>query len=659
MLVPHPLRSLRHFFLFALLFLMVGAFALPHAISATQFLLGGTTTRISVASDGTQGNNNSNQSAISADGRYIAFISSADNLVAGDTNSEYDIFVHDRQSGQTTRVSVASDGTQGNDESYSPDISDEGQYVTFASVATNLVVNDTNGVFDIFVYNRQTGTTSRVSISSDSSQANGFSFLPTISGDGRYIAFQSNATNLVSNDTNGEQDIFVHDRQSGQTTRVSVASDGTQSNQSSGFPEISSDGRYVTFHSRASNLVLSDINNAEDVFVHDLLTAQTNRVSVSSDGKESNGDSQAPTISANGRYIAFWSDASNLISNDMNTNFDVFVHDQQTGQTTRVSVASDGTEANSYSYVPHISSTGLYVVFESGARNLVVGDTNKMQDIFVHDRQTGQTTRISVASDGTESNAISYSPVISADGNYVAFESDATNLVTNDTNSVSDIFVREWIESTPTPTTTPTSSRTPSSTSTVTNTPPPGSTFTATATRTPTPTRTNTPPPGATLTPTPPATDADVFVPLVLRQYAFATPPPATPTPTATNTPLPTCEVLDHEPNNFFSQANANLPLCEGGTVTGSVSVNDIDDYYRFQLDNIATVRIDLTGIPVGADYDLYLYDASGGPVTVSNNSGSVNETIQTQLASGRYYIRIYSLNYADPNIYQLRWARE
>jgi Tol biopolymer transport system component len=347
---------------------------------------GGTTTRVSVASDGTEGNNNSNYSAISADGRYVAFRSSADNLVVGDTNSEYDIFVHDRQSGQTTRVSIASDGIQANDESLFTDISDDGRYVAFASVATNLVVDDTNGVTDIFVYDRQTGTTSRVSISSDATQANGFSGLLSSSGDGRYIAFQSHATNLVSNDTNGEQDIFVHDRQSGQTTLISVASDGTQGNQSSGYPELSSDGRYVAFHSRASNLVLSDTNNAEDIFVHDRQTGQTTRVSVSSSNAEANGYSQEPTISADGRYIAFRSTASNLISNDMNMDEDIFVHDQQTGQTTRVSVASDGTEANSYSYVSHISSTGLYVVFESGARNLVVGDTNKTQDIFVHDR---------------------------------------------------------------------------------------------------------------------------------------------------------------------------------------------------------------------------------------------------------------------------------
>ena len=414
---------------------------------------GGTTTRVSVASDGTQGNGDSYgytanaRPSISADGRYVAFSSVATNLVLGDTNDVCDVFVHDRQTGQTTRVSVASDGTQGNGESHSGSsaISADGRYVAFSSVATNLVPDGTNGAKDVFVHDRQTGQTTRVSVASDGTQGNSISFDPSISADGRYVTFVSWASNLISGDTNGCNDIFVHDRQTGQTTRVSVASDGTQGNNVSFYPSISADGRYVAFYSDASNLVPDGTNGAKDVFVHDRQTGQTTRVSVASDGTQGNDNSFDPSISADGRYVAFVSYASNLVSGDTNGGVHVFVHDRQTGQNTRVSVASDGTQGNSVSLDPSISADGRYVAFSSVATNLVLGDTNDVCDVFVHDRQTGQTTRVSVASDGTQGNGESHSgsSAISADGRYVAFESAADNLVNGDTTGYGDVFVHD------------------------------------------------------------------------------------------------------------------------------------------------------------------------------------------------------------------------
>jgi Tol biopolymer transport system component len=339
-------------------------------------------------------------------------------------------------------VSVASDGTQGNSHSGSPSISADGRYVAFASYASNLVPGDTNGVMDVFVHDRLTGQTTRVSVASDGTQGNGESRYPSISADGRYVAFMSYASNLVPGDTNGKADVFVHDRLTGQTTRVSVASDGTQGNGDSwGWPSISADGRYVAFESSASNLVPGDTNGRADIFVHDRLTGQTTRVSVASDGTQGNNSSVWPSISADGRYVAFMSYASNLVPGDTNGALDIFVHDRLTGQTTRVSVASDGTQGNGYSWDSSISADGRYVAFESWASNLVPGDTNGKQDIFVHDRLTGQTTRVSVASDGTEGNNNSGWPSISADGRYVAFHSDASNLVPGDTNGRADVFV--------------------------------------------------------------------------------------------------------------------------------------------------------------------------------------------------------------------------
>ena len=418
-------------------------------------LSSGITTRVSVSSTGTEGNAGSYNSSISADGRYVAFLSNASNLVNGDTNGWNDIFVYDWQTGQTTRVSVASDGTPGNGDSFDPVISANGRYVAFLSYAGNLVSGDTNWEVDAFVHDRQTGQTTRVSVASDGTEGNAASAdpnrsaPPAISADGRYVTFSSNASNLINGDTNGNiPDIFVHDQQTGQTTCVSIASNGTQGNSESLYPSISADGRYVAFYSLASNLVSGDTNGAVDTFVHDRQTGQTTRVSLASDGTQGNSDSSYPAnpsphaISADGHYVAFCSNASNLVSGDTNGMEDIFVHDRQTGQTTRVSVASDGTQGNAWSFHPAISADGQYVAFYSLASNLVSGDTANW-DTFVHDQQTGQTARVSVASDGTPGNVDSYAPAISADGRYVAFDSNASNLVSSDTNGRQDIFVHD------------------------------------------------------------------------------------------------------------------------------------------------------------------------------------------------------------------------
>ncbi len=424
-----------------------------------------TTTRVSVASDGTQASvritddstqasedsyiyPDSYSSSISSDGRYVAFQSYADNLVPGDTNEQPDIFVRDRQTGTTERVNVAADGTQANDYSYSSSISADGRYLAFLSRASNLVPDDTNEQPDIFVRDRQTGTTERVSVATDGTQANDYSGELSISADGRYLAFASRASNLVPGDTNEQPDIFVRDRQTGTTERVSVAAEGTQANKDSWEkPTISADGRYVTFSSRASNLVPDDTNEQWDIFVRDRQTGTTERVSVASDGTQANNGSYSSSISADGRYVAFASWANNLVPDDTNERPDIFVRDRQTGTTERVSVAADGTQANSTSWYPSISADGSHVAFQSDANNLVPGDKNDLEDIFVRNRQTGTTERVSVATDGTQANSMSSSPSISADGSQVAFQSDASNLVPGDTNDASDIFVRDFAAS--------------------------------------------------------------------------------------------------------------------------------------------------------------------------------------------------------------------
>ena len=396
---------------------------------------------VSVSTDGLQGNAHSGFPSISADGRYVAFHSETSNLVAGDSNGVVDVLVHDRRTGQTTRVSVDSSGAQGNGNSGHPvSISADGRYVAFESDANNLVAGDTNGTSDIFVHDRGTRRTTRVSVNSSGDEGNDVSLGASISADGRFVAFYSGANNLVTGDTNGRQDVFVHDRQKGLTNRVSVDSSGAQGNSLSARPSISADGRYVAFISSAMNLVAGDTNGRDDVFVYDRQTGRTTRISVDSSGAEGNDVSFNASINADGRYVAFVSGATNLVTGDTNGRRDVFVYDRQTGQTTRVSVDSTGAEGNFLSRHPSISADGRYVAFFSFANNLVAGDSNGVVDVFVHDRRTGRTVRVSVDSTGAESDEGSAAPSVSADGRYLAFLSCATNLVAGDTNGEEDVF---------------------------------------------------------------------------------------------------------------------------------------------------------------------------------------------------------------------------
>jgi len=411
------------------------------------------TQRVSVSTAGSEANGGSGYYflSISADGRYQVFPSSATNLVVGDTNGVVDIFVRDRLTGSTERVSVDSAGAQANGNSLTPSISGDGRYVGFTSDASNLVPADTYHLSDVFVHDRLTGTTERVSVDSAGAQANGDSLTPSISADGRYVAFTSGASNLVVGDTNGFIDIFLRDRLTGTIERVSVDSAGAQGNDRSSDPCISADGRYVTFVSYASNLVPGDTNHLVDIFVRDRQTGATERVNVASTGAEANNGSQYASISADGRYVAFASFASNLVPGDTNFAHDIFVRDRQSGTTERVSVDSAGVQGNGssgYNSPPSISTTdGRYVAFESDSWNLVSGDTNNRLDVFVHDRQTRITERVSVDSFGMQGNGYSYSPSISADGRYVCIRSEANNLVPRDTNGVYDVFVHDRIGS--------------------------------------------------------------------------------------------------------------------------------------------------------------------------------------------------------------------
>ncbi len=415
---------------------------------------------VSKSTSGIQGNDHSDFPAISGNGRYVAFASWASNLAPGDTNGFSDIFIHDRWLGQTNRISMAHDGSQAN--GHSPGIhinnlslSTDGRYLAFESAATNLVVGDTNNFPDVYVYDQQTEDITLVSVDSNGAQAtNDVGHTFDISGDGRFVTFDAKSP-MVAGDTNGVSDVFVHDRQTGQTTRVSIATGGIQGNNHSSFPSISADGRYVAFQSKASNLTVNDTDTLGDYFVHDRQTGQTSLVSVATDGTSGNGafgGEFSPTISVDGRYVAFVSDKHNLVVGDTNNVRDVFVHDRQTGQTSRISVDSNGVEGNQGSSgVPSISADGRFVTFSSSDSNLVMMDTNGVADVFLHDRQTGETTLVSVASNGAQGDMMSLYNQISDDGNLVVFRSLAGNLVADDTNSTLDIFINNLSGISPTP----------------------------------------------------------------------------------------------------------------------------------------------------------------------------------------------------------------
>ena len=401
-----------------------------------------TTTRVSVHGPN-RGNGPSQHAQISANGRFVVYTSTASNLVDGDTNWVADVFVHDRRPGETTRASVDDAGNQGNSLSQFPRISAGGRFVAFESLASNLVDGDTNGALDVFVHDRQTRRTTRVSLADGGAEGNSASGVPCLSEGGRFVAFESLASNLVPGDSNESTDVFVHDRQTGKTTRVSTDSRGRQADGPSAGSSVDGRGRYVAFESLASNLVDGDTNRVSDIFVHDRQTGKTTRVSVDSRDRQANGGSAAPSLSADGRFVGFGSYASNLVDGDTNQHIDVFIHDRQTGKTIRVSVDSQGRQANGSSGVPAVSADGRWVAFHSFASNLVDGDTNRSLDIFVNDRETGSTTRTSLTGRGLETNGPSRDSSVSGDGRFVAFESEASNLVARDDNGTVDVFVRD------------------------------------------------------------------------------------------------------------------------------------------------------------------------------------------------------------------------
>jgi Tol biopolymer transport system component len=392
------------------------------------------TTRVSVSTSQQQGDRPSWTAGVSASGRFVAFTSQATDLVPGDTNDRQDAFVIDRKNGRTQRVSVSSSGAQAK-AGPNPDggsaalgISANGRYVLFRSDASNLVPGDTNGKMDAFVCDRATGKTRRIP------PAGLGVYAGALSANGRYAVLQA------------DENVYRYDLRRRHLLPLTADANGWSEE-----PSISAGGRYVAFTSIASNLVRGDTNKLPDVFVRDILTGKTTRVSVTSAGRQGTGKrysngSNAPAISSDGRYVAFHSDMTNLVRGDTNRVFDIFVHDRVTGKTQRVSVSSTGRQANAESGGGEsFSADGRYVAFSSLATNLVAHDRNGITDVFIRDLRKHRTQLVSLGMHGQGDDAswVGLGAAFTRDGRYILFASWAANLVPGDTNGVADVFVRD------------------------------------------------------------------------------------------------------------------------------------------------------------------------------------------------------------------------
>ena len=403
------------------------------------------TVRVTTSYDGGEANAASDFPVVSGDGSTVAFGSNANNIVNRDFNNAHDVFARDLGTGVNTRVSVAGDGTAANGASYGATLSNDGRFVSFYSTASNLVAGDTNRVADVFVHDRQDGSTTRVSVATDGTEGNGASQNPAVSGDGRWVTFSTTATNLGPGAAGTKSRVLLHDRETGATTEVSVRPDGTSGTDDSTLPKISADGRYVSFISYDRLIVPSPRFIGVNAYVRDVqsgTTVRVNATTLSSLGYAIPKAGTPVTVSPDGRYATLLTDSA-MVPEDTNRVADAYRIELATGAVTRISVGADGGQGDKASGLvitgAPLSADGRYVAFDSEATNLVPDDTNAARDIFVRDTVDGTTTLVSSGADGPNTRS-SYYPAISADGSVVVFLTDGA-LAPDDTNARNDVYL--------------------------------------------------------------------------------------------------------------------------------------------------------------------------------------------------------------------------
>lgn len=383
-------------------------------------------------------------SSMSGSGRRVAFDSAAAKGPRPARAGEINVFVHGFPCNCTRLVSSTPSGSPGNGESRlgRHAISSSGRLVVFTSAASNLVRHDSNGASDVFVRNLKTSLTRRISVDSNGDQANRSSFQPAISANGRYVVFVSPASNLVEGDARGSEDIFVHDRRTGTTRLIDRNLRTGRPVGHSLLPSISAAGHAVAFASGSDRLIRRDTNGMQDIFLTRVPSGRTVRVSVGPGDRQGNGQSFATALSDDGHQVAFESGSTNLVRHDRNMAIDIFVHNTLSGVTKRMDVDSNGHEANAPAQSPAFSPDGQFVAFDSVASNIVPGDTNGVVDTFVHNRATGVTRRVSLKSSGDQALLGGAFPSVSKHGRFVAFDSFDHHLVSGDDNRAEDVFRR-------------------------------------------------------------------------------------------------------------------------------------------------------------------------------------------------------------------------
>jgi Tol biopolymer transport system component len=413
---------------------LTGALALALGVTAIALAANAKTTLVSVSSSGEAANDASGNPALSGDGRFVAFASFATNL---DPSAPGGLFVRDLKTGTTQLVAPASRGVQ----PIQPSFSANGRFVAYAEP-------DSFGDGNIYLYDSKSGKTSVVTIGRNGKPAGGRSQNPSVSANGRYVAFSSDSKQLTRPQPVAPRNEFVRDMKTGKTQQVNVTSNGKPGNGYCHHPSISGDGRYVAYETQATNIVKGA--RGYNVYVRDLKRQRTIFASVSSSGKRANKGSHRAAISGDGRYVAFVSKATNLVKHDKNHWADIFVRDLRKGKTKLVSVSSSGRQADHPSNAPAISNHGGFITFESSAKNLVPGGSDGKLHVFFRDEHSGKTVQVDVSSSGKSANvgvgvlidAYTQSLAMSSDGRVAAFESPATNLVPGQTDGNDAVYLR-------------------------------------------------------------------------------------------------------------------------------------------------------------------------------------------------------------------------
>lgn len=648
--------------------------AILAAGGSAEMQMAGTTPPVFLASVDQFGgfpNSDSTGAVTSADGRCVAYYSTATDIVPGYKKGLSNVYAYDRDLDQTVPVSVSVTGNEPNGPSmaqgFRPSIDGGCTCVGFSSDAMDLVDGDSNGKTDVFLRDLSLSTTLLVSTGLGGAPANGGSSFTSVTADCGKVAFQSVATNLVPDDTNKFSDIFVLDRGAGVTTRVSVGAGGEEANGSSISPSISADGRCVAFASAATNFIRGDTNGTMDIYVA-CDGAVTCRASVSSEGVAANGMSFLPSLNSDGSIVAFKSIASNLVPGDTNGANDVFVHSCATGETVRASVGDMGQQGNDNAIPGTISGDGRFVAFSSFAGNLIVGvNTGGNPQAYVRDLQADTTILVSTSPLGQPGNegVPDIPPSISLDGEWVAFDSLATNLVSGDAQGFLDAFIRA--NATVPPTATPTATG-PTPTATPTGPTPTATSTGPTATATPTATGTGT----ATHTPTaeiPCTQDTDCPVGQVCGPDDHCQPAPTpTPTiacmntddcppglvcidggcrdlstPTPTPTPLPPCVVDADCPDGYVCRARVCVPRrpCEEQAECRGVRETCLDNACECGGD------CTLDGIVFGSDITKMVCVMSGVCPLSDCEAGDINQ--DGEITSGDVTLAVINLGLGCP----------